>query len=98
MLGVLCIYPLMSLAFSAAFGAISAVSGDPFFQQGAADGTTNNYLYHSPTTITTVGMGDFTPATNLPFPHRSRGIDRADLRDHGGRRDRRQPGRPRNNG
>ncbi|HNF83759.1 MAG TPA: potassium channel family protein, partial [Solirubrobacterales bacterium] len=65
MLGVLCIYLLMSLAFSAAFGAISAVSGDPFFQQGAADGTTNNYLYYSLTTITTVGMGDFTPATNL---------------------------------
>ena len=65
MLGVLCIYLLMSLAFSAAFGAISAVSGDPFFQQGAADGTTNNYLYYSLTTITTVGMGDFPPATNL---------------------------------
>lgn len=65
MMGVLCIYLLMSLAFSAAFGAIAAVTGDPFFQQGADAGTTNNYLYYSLTTITTVGMGDFSPATNL---------------------------------
>ncbi len=65
MMGVLCIYLLMSLAFAAAFGAIAAISGEPFFQQGAGDGTTNNYLYYSLTTITTVGMGDFSPATNL---------------------------------
>ena len=65
MLGVLCIYMLMSLAFSAAFGAIGAVSGEPFFTQGVDVGTTNNYLYYSLTTITTVGMGDFTPASNL---------------------------------
>jgi hypothetical protein len=65
MMGVLCIYLLMCLAFASAFGAIAALSGDPFFQQGAADGTTNNYLYYSITTITTVGMGDFSAATNL---------------------------------
>jgi len=65
MMGVLCIYLLMCLAFASAFGAIAAVSGDPFFQQGVADGTTNNYLYYSITTITTVGMGDFSAATNL---------------------------------
>lgn len=65
MLGVLCIYLLMSLAFSAAYGAIGALGNEPFFTQGAAEGTTNNYLYYSLTTITTVGMGDFTPATNL---------------------------------
>jgi hypothetical protein len=65
MMGVLCIYLLMCLAFSSAFGAITAISGDPFFEQGSAVGTTNNYLYYSITTITTVGMGDFSPATNL---------------------------------
>ena len=65
MLGVLCIYLLMSLGFSAAFGAIASVSGDPFFSQGAEFDTTNNFLYYSLTTITTLGMGDFTPATNL---------------------------------
>ena len=65
MLGVLCIYLLMSLAFSAAYGAIGALGNEPFFTQGADVGTTNNYLYYSLTTITTVGMGDFTPASNL---------------------------------
>lgn len=65
MLGVLCIYLLMSLAFSAAFGTIGALGDDPFFQQGASAETSNNYLYYSLTTITTVGMGDFSPATNL---------------------------------
>lgn len=65
MLGVLCIYLLMSLAFSAAYGAIGALGSEPFFTQGADVGTTNNYLYYSLTTITTVGMGDFTPASNL---------------------------------
>ena len=65
MMGVLCIYLLMSLAFSAAYGASAAVSGDPFFTQGTDAGTTNNYLYYSLTTITTVGMGDLTPATNM---------------------------------
>lgn len=65
MLGVLCIYLLMSLAFSSAYGAIGALGNEPFFTQGADVGTTNNYLYYSLTTITTVGMGDFTPASNL---------------------------------
>lgn len=65
MMGVLCIYLLMSLAFASAFAAIGSISGDPFFQQGAEWGTTNNYLYYSLTTITTVGMGDLTPALSL---------------------------------
>ena len=65
MMGVLCIYLLMSRAFAAAFGAIATVSGDPFFTQGAEWDTTNSYLYYSLTTITTVGMGDLSPATNL---------------------------------
>jgi hypothetical protein len=65
MLGVLCIYLLMCLAFAAAFGAITELSGDTFFSQGAENDTTNNFLYYSLTTITTVGMGDLSPATNL---------------------------------
>lgn len=65
MMGVLCIYLLMSLAFAAAFAAIASLSGEPFFKQGAEWGTTNNYLYYSLTTMTTVGMGDLTPAMNL---------------------------------
>lgn len=65
MMGVLCIYLLMSLAFSAAFAAIASVSGDPFFTQGAKWDRADNYLYYSLTTITTVGMGDLSPATSL---------------------------------
>lgn len=63
MLGVLCIYLLISLAFAAAFGAIGALGNGPFFTQVV--GTTNNYLYYSLTTITTVGIGNLAPATNL---------------------------------
>lgn len=65
MMGVLCIYLLMSLAFAAAFGAIAAVSGKAFFQQGADWGTTHNYLYYSLTTVTSTGLGDLSPASNL---------------------------------
>ena len=65
MLGVLCIYLLMCLAFASAFGVITAISGDTFFTQGQDFDTTNNYLYYSITTITTLGMGDLSPATNL---------------------------------
>ena len=65
MMGVLCIYLLMCLAFSAAFGAVAEFSNEPFFTQGAEWDTINNYLYYSLTTITTVGMGDLTPATDL---------------------------------
>lgn len=65
MLGVLCIYLLMCLAFSAAFGAIAELGNEPFFTQGAEWDSINNFLYYSITTITTVGMGDLTPATDL---------------------------------
>ena len=65
MLGVLCIYLLMSLAFASAFAAVTQISGDPFFTEGSDWDTINNYLYFSLTTITTVGIGDLTPATDL---------------------------------
>lgn len=65
MMGVLCIYLLMSLAFSSAFGAIASVSGDPFFDQGSKWDQASDYLYYSLTTITTVGMGDLSPATSI---------------------------------
>lgn len=65
MMGVLCIYLLMCLAFASAFGAVAAFQNQPFFNQGADWDAINNYLYYSLTTITTVGMGDLTPATDL---------------------------------
>lgn len=65
MMGVLCIYLLMCLAFASAFAAVSQIDNQPFFNQGAEWDSINNYLYYSLTTITTVGMGDLTPATDL---------------------------------
>lgn len=65
MMGVLCIYLLMSLAFSAAFAAIASINGEPFFTQGAKWDRADNYLYFSLTTITTAGLGDLSPAHSL---------------------------------
>lgn len=65
MMGTLCIYLLMALAFAAAFTLIEAASGDPFFRQGQGSDSLANYFYFSVTTITTAGLGDFSPATDL---------------------------------
>ena len=65
MLGVLCIYLLMALAFAEAFGLIQAADGAPFFRSGQGEEDLSNYLYFSITTITTAGLGDFSPAGDL---------------------------------
>jgi len=65
MLGVLCIYLLMSIAFASGFALIHEVSGDPFFRPGDGADSISNFLYFSLTTITTAGLGDFAPAGNL---------------------------------
>jgi hypothetical protein len=65
MLGVLCIYLLMAIAFASAFGLIHEVSNNPFFRHGDGADTLSNYLYFSLTTITTAGLGDFAPAQGL---------------------------------
>lgn len=65
MLGVLCIYLLMALAFAEAFGLIQAFGNEPFFRQGQGADELSNYLYFSITTITTAGLGDFSSAGDL---------------------------------
>ena len=65
MMGVLCIYLLLGLAFASAFDVINAVSGDPFFRAGDGADDLSNYLYFSLTTITTAGLGDFAPAEGI---------------------------------
>jgi uncharacterized integral membrane protein len=50
MFGVLCLYLLVGMLFGTAFAAIEEIGGDAFF---------------SFTTLTTVGYGDLTAATNL---------------------------------
>lgn len=61
--GVLCLYLLLGMFFAFAYALIGHVAG-PFFADNAA-ATTPRYLYFSFTTLTTVGYGDYTAASNL---------------------------------
>ena len=65
MMGVLCIYLLMGLAFASGFARIEGVGNEPFFRSGDGSETLSNYLYFSLTTITTAGLGDFAPRGDL---------------------------------
>jgi hypothetical protein len=65
MIGVLCVYLLMSIFFAYLFAVIGELGNSPFFSQGAQWNDLSDYLYFSLTTITTVGMGDLSPATDL---------------------------------
>jgi hypothetical protein len=62
MFGVLCIYLLLGLLFSASFAALQALTDDPYFTSG--DGITSDFLYFSFSTMTTTGYGDFVAATD----------------------------------
>jgi hypothetical protein len=61
--GVLCLYLLLGMCFAFIYGVIDRYDG-PFFANGGA-ATTSNCLYYSFTTLTTVGYGDLTAASNL---------------------------------
>lgn len=65
MIGVLCVYLLMAISFAYLFAVIGELGSEPFFNQGAQWNDLSDYLYYSLITITTVGMGDLTPATDL---------------------------------
>jgi hypothetical protein len=60
--GVLCVYLLVGLFFAFLFGAIDRISGTDMLTQGDSG---SDFLFFSFTTLTTVGYGDLTPATNL---------------------------------
>lgn len=62
-LGVLCLYILLGMIYALAYGAIDRLAHD-FFASGA-EATPSLSLYFSFTTLTTVGYGDLTAATNL---------------------------------
>jgi hypothetical protein len=61
--GVLCLYLLAGMFFGFLYGAIARFSGSFFAQNVHA--TVSNCLYFSFTTLTTVGYGDYTAASNL---------------------------------
>jgi hypothetical protein len=66
MFGVLCLYLLLGLLFGTGFAAIEEISDTPFFQGfSTAEATTDDFLYFSFATLTTVGYGDLVAATNL---------------------------------
>jgi hypothetical protein len=63
-LGVLALYLLLGMLFAFVYGAIDLL-GDATFFEGAEEATVSDCLYFSFTTLTTVGYGDFTAASDL---------------------------------
>jgi hypothetical protein len=62
--GAICVYVLIGILFTYAYGAAAALGSGPFFAQGT-DGTTSLRLYFSYVTLATLGYGDYTPAGNF---------------------------------
>ena len=64
-LGAICVYVLLGMLWAFAYATIGYFSSTGFFAQHQP-ATTANTLYFSFITLTTVGYGDFTPASGLP--------------------------------
>jgi hypothetical protein len=62
--GVLALYMLVGMVFASTYGAIDRLGGPAFFSHGV-EATVSNCLYFSFITLTTVGYGDVTAATDL---------------------------------
>ncbi len=62
--GAVCVYVLIGILFTFAYGAAAALGSGPFFAQGT-DGTTSLRLYFSYVTLATLGYGDYTAAGNF---------------------------------
>ena len=63
-IGAICVYLLLGLMFTFFYGAVAALDSAPFFSSGT-DGTVPIRLYFSYVTLSTVGYGDYSAATNL---------------------------------
>ena len=61
--GALSAYIIIGLMFAAFYGAMDRLGGVPFFSN-SQPGDTKTYQYFSFTTLTTLGYGDFTAATD----------------------------------
>jgi hypothetical protein len=64
MFGVLCIYLLVGMLFSYAYGLVGDAQSQPFFASGVT-ADISDYLYFSFATLTTVGYGDLVAGTDL---------------------------------
>jgi Ion channel len=62
-IGAITVYVLLGMLFIFIFTVVAVIGDGPFFAQGT-DGTLSVRLYFSFTTITTVGYGDYTAASN----------------------------------
>jgi hypothetical protein len=62
-LGVVCAYLLIGIAFAAVYGEMDRLGSENFFAQGRVEDPVQ-YLYFSYIVLTTVGFGDLTPGTN----------------------------------
>ena len=62
--GSICIYFLLGMLFLFAYGVLAVLDSGPLFAQGT-DGTPALRLYFSFVTLSTVGYGDYTTASNL---------------------------------
>ncbi len=65
MFGVLSIYLLLGMGFAFAFSFIDSVASRPFFGAWVSNANPADFLYFSFATMTTVGYGDLTAATDL---------------------------------
>ncbi len=65
MFGVLCMYLLIGSLFAFVYGIVSSAGSGQFFAQHGDVDTSQNFLYFSFVTMTTVGYGDLTAATSL---------------------------------
>lgn len=61
-LGAICVYLMIGLAFAFVYSVMGQVSDQPILL-GNPEGTTPNYLYFSYVTMATLGYGDLRPAT-----------------------------------
>jgi len=64
-LGALCAYVLIGLLFAFLFLAVEALRTGPFFAQPGVHGQ-SEYVYFSFVALTTLGLGDLSPAVGLP--------------------------------
>jgi Ion channel len=64
LMGVLCLYVLIGMAFGFVYGAMDRFGDEPFFA-GGNTATVSHCLYFSLTTLATVGYGDFVAQSNL---------------------------------